>query len=90
MPGTHSAVDTKLETVLMRGRIAPTQPGRKPPRNARMGLLGSTRGIRRHRVIASAEYERTWNTAPVRPCRALCGLGLPSVRDVVWAGQVQT
>jgi hypothetical protein len=35
-------VNRRLEAVLRRRRIALTQPGRKPPRSAWIGLLGST------------------------------------------------
>jgi hypothetical protein len=38
-PKTCPAVKKKLETVLMEARIVPTQPGRKPPRNARIEFL---------------------------------------------------
>ena len=44
-PRTCPAVNRKLETVLVRARIAPTQPGRKPPRSVPDRVSGEDRQV---------------------------------------------
>jgi len=67
-PGTCPAVNRKLETVLVGARIAPTQPGRKPPRSVPDRIYGEDRCAQ---GVAGPSIPRTAGRGTATPAAAM-------------------